>query len=112
MSIKAFFCFFLAAALFAAFLHFDYPLRPEGDQLYHFAHAEIYRDNGIFNSGFPWLTYSVIVKYGADIWYGFHILLIPFTLFSDPIFGLRLAGVFVNSLLPFNFLFLLIRTSH
>ena len=99
MSIKTFCIFFLAVALFAAVLHFGYQIRPEGDQLYHFGHAEIYLENGIFNSSFPWLPYSVIGKYGGDIWYGFHLLLVPFAFFPDPILGLRFAGIFVTSLL-------------
>ncbi len=99
MSIKTFCIFFLAVILFAAVLHFGYSIRPEADQLYHFRHAEIYLENGIFNSDFPWLPYSVIGKYGADIWYGFHLLLVPFTFFEDPILGLRFAGIFITSLL-------------
>lgn len=109
MSIKAFCVFLLAAALFAAVLHFGYPVRPEGDALYHFAHAEIYGENGIFDSSFPWLPYSAISKYGADIWYGFHILLIPFTWFSAPIFGIRLAGFFVTLTLLIVFYWALAR---
>src|SRR3989344_432428 len=94
MSIKAFAVFLLAVIVFAAFLHFGYPIRPEGDQLYHFKHAEIYKTNGIFDSGFRWLPYSAIGKRGADMWYGFHLLLIPFTFFQDQILGLRVAGFF------------------
>src|SRR3989344_2473875 len=99
MSIKAFAVFLLAVIVFAAFLHFGYPIRPEGDQVYHFKHAEIYKTNGIFDSGFRWLPYSAIGKRGADMWYGFHLLLIPFTFFQDQILGLRVAGFFISSLL-------------
>lgn len=33
---------------------------------------------------------------GADIWYGFHIFLIPFTYFSDLVFGIKVAGAFIT----------------
>jgi hypothetical protein len=34
-------------------------------------------------------------EFSSDLWYGFRLLLIPFTLGRDPIFGMQLAGIFV-----------------
>ena len=64
------------------------------DVFYHFRHAALYADGGIFSSNFPWLPYSVISKYDADIWYGFHLILIPFTWVGNQILGIRILTVF------------------
>lgn len=109
MSIKTSAMFLAAVIVFAAILHFGYQIRPEGDQLYHFKHAEIYKTNGIFDSSFPWLPYSIIGKHEADMWYGFHLLLIPFTFFQDPFFGIRVAGFFITVFLLVMFYFTLAR---
>jgi hypothetical protein len=100
--------FWCAAILTAVFLHFSSEKVPDPDVLYHFRHAEIYGRAGVaglFSGDFPWLPYSVIGAYGADLWYGFHLLVIPFTWIEDPVLGLRLAGVFTTAL----FLFLIYR---
>lgn len=65
------------------------------DQLYHFRHASLYKENGLFMTAFPWTQFSVWKIYSADIWYGFHILLIPFTYFSDEFLGIKMATVFL-----------------
>ena len=82
--------------IIAATLQFSSPNIADPDGFYHIRHAEIYRTNGIWNSSFPWTQFSVIKKYGADIWYGFHIFLIPFTYFNDLVFGIKVAGIFVT----------------
>ncbi|MDP3935206.1 MAG: hypothetical protein Q8Q46_03265, partial [Candidatus Giovannonibacteria bacterium] len=88
--------FILAALVVSVFLHFGADKISDPDIFYHFAHADIYKNSGISQSAFPWLPYSAIEKYSADIWYGFHILLIPFTFLKDHILGMRLAGVFIT----------------
>lgn len=80
----------------ALVLQFSSPNIADPDGFYHIRHAYIYRTQGIFDSSFPWTQYSVIKKYSADIWYGFHIFLIPFTYFKDLVFGIKVAGVFVT----------------
>ena len=91
-----FVCIALAAA---AFLHFSVDKFPDPDVFYHYRHAEIYAsEGGIFRTSFPWVHYSVISKFSSDLWYGFHLVLIPFTLASDPILGMQLAGMFVTLL--------------
>ncbi|MBI4119899.1 MAG: hypothetical protein HY454_00350 [Parcubacteria group bacterium] len=77
------------------FFQFSFAGLADPDSLYHITHAKIYLEQGFFDSSFPWLQYSVINKYQADIWYGFHILLVPFTFFSNGIFGIKLAGVLI-----------------
>jgi hypothetical protein len=88
---------FVSAALALSFyLHFSSNNFPDPDLFYHFRHAALYADYGPFFADFPWARYSVIARFGADIWYGFHILLIPFVWLGDPTIALRLAGVFVT----------------
>lgn len=48
----------------------------------------------------------MLSRENADLWYGFHVLLLPFTLIGDQLLGLKLAGVFLLTL----FLFLIYRT--
>ncbi|MEK7647000.1 MAG: hypothetical protein AAB378_01325 [Patescibacteria group bacterium] len=98
------FILFLSAVLvLAAFFQFYFSNIPETDSLYHFRHAEIYKNAGLLASAFPWVQYSVINVFSADIWYGFHLFLTPFTYFSDPVFGLRVAGMFMTAFLLLAF---------
>ena len=66
---------------------FDY------DSLYHIRHAWLYRTEGLSFSDFPWLQFSSIGELKSDIWYGFHLFLLPFTFFPDFIFSIRLSSV-------------------
>ena len=88
----------VALFVLAAFFAFYYPPTVGIDNYYHIRHAWIYQTQGIFNSDFPWLENSVIGKLGGDIWYGFHILLIPFTFFKDLLLGIKFATVIVTFL--------------
>jgi hypothetical protein len=89
-----FLLFVLFAVALAAYLHLTLPGVPDRDALYHFRHAALYREFGPLMSAFPWTQYSVVSRIGADIWYGFHLLLTPFTLDPDPVRGVKLAGAF------------------
>lgn len=81
----------LAVAL-SLFLHIQSWAIADPDGLYHFRHAWVYRTQGFFNSSFPWVQYSVIKGAGADLWYGFHFLLAPFTYIKDPLLALKTAS--------------------
>ncbi len=85
--------FIFTVILVSIYLNMESPNIPDADSLYHFGHAEIYRTGGIWQNEFPWVQNSVINSIGADIWYGFHILLIPFTLINDKIYAIKLAGI-------------------
>lgn len=84
------------------YLHFNSDKFPDPDIFYHFRHAAIYAGGGLFAGEFPWGPYSVIGGYSSDIWYGFHVLLIPFAWAGDPLLGMRLAGVFVTAACLFS----------
>ena len=77
----------------SALLHFSSDKFADPDGFYHFRHAALYGEGNLFSPAFPWIPFSVIGKYSADIWYGFHVLLIPFTWIGDPVLAMRLAGV-------------------
>jgi hypothetical protein len=80
---------FLGIALLIQFIS---PNIADPDGLYHITHAKIYLENGIFYNEFPWVQFSVIKDLKADLWYGFHLFLIPFNFFTNRIFGVKLAG--------------------
>ena len=76
---------------------------PDPDSLYHIRHAWIYQTNGIFDSSFPWTQFSAIRIIGADLWYGFHVLLIPFTYISDLAVAIKIAAIFITFLVLASF---------
>ena len=96
--------FFILALVF----HFSSPNIPDPDSFYHIKHAQIYRAQGVTSSEFPWAQYSAIKINSSDIWYGFHILLIPFSIF-DGTLGIKLAGVFLTFFTLTSFWFVLKR---
>lgn len=95
----------LVFILISAFFHFYFPGEGDGDIFYHFRHAEIYAEKGIFYSEFQWLPQTIIGENSSDIWYGFHLFLIPFTFFGNLVFGIKMAGVFVTAILLLLFYF-------
>jgi len=86
---------FAAGAFAVAFyLRLRYPGVPDPDSFYHLGHAMLYAERGPGTKAFPWIFYSAINQFSGDVGYGFHFLLIPFTLARDPILGIKLAAVF------------------
>ncbi|MBI4119900.1 MAG: hypothetical protein HY454_00355 [Parcubacteria group bacterium] len=83
--------FFVVALIF----HFSSPNIPDPDSFYHLGHARFYIQNGLASTDFPWMYYSVIRTSAADIWWGFHVFLIPFARFSGTL-GIKLAGVLLT----------------
>jgi len=85
-------------ALFGAALLLHAPIREfsDPDALYHARHAWIERTQGFWRGDFPWVQFSAIRREGSDLWYGFHVLLMPFTLGSDLLAGIRLAGIAIS----------------
>ena len=102
--------FIPAAIAAAAFIQFVTPNIADADAFYHLRHAALYRSQGLTMRDFPWLTCSVIGKLAADLWYGFHLLLMPFTLIDDPARQLKWAGVFVLAAALLLFYFALRRS--
>lgn len=97
---------FLAAAVI---LQFSTPNIADPDGFYHITHAKIYRERGPLYSEFPWTQFSVMKDLKADIWWGFHLFLIPFTFIKDGILGIKLAGAFITFLTLAGFYWVLKR---
>lgn len=66
------------------------------DSFYHIRHAWIYQQKGIFYTDLPWAQYSAIKELKADLWYGLHIVYLPFTFFEDLTFGIKIIGFFTT----------------
>ena len=93
----------------AAVLQFSSPNIPDPDSFYHIRHAWLYRTGGILQTDFPWTQFSVIRTLAADLWYGFHILLIPFT-FGSLVLGIKIAGVLLTAGFLFSLYWILKRS--
>ena len=76
----------------------------DSDSLYHIRHTWLYRTGGFLNPGFPWHQFSAVKDAGSDLWYGFHILLIPFTYNHDLLAGIKAGGIFESVILIFSLL--------
>jgi len=92
--------FFLSIAYFANFRSSNVY---DPDSFYHIRHSWIYGERGLFYSEFPWAQYSVIQELKADLWYGFHMFLLPFTYFGDLGLGIKVAGFTTTFLVLFSF---------
>ena len=62
------------------------------DGFYHLGHARAYLENGLFDTSLPWATRSIIADIGGDLWWGFHVLMLPFALLGGVGLGMHLAG--------------------
>ncbi len=83
-----------AAAVIGLILAAHLSLAPgiaDADSFYHLGHAAHYADQGLFDTSFPWATQSVIADLGADLWWGFHLSLVPFAN-DDVASGIRVAA--------------------
>jgi hypothetical protein len=68
------------------------------DGFYHIGHAASYLERSIFDTSLPWATRSVIGDIGGDLWWGFHMLLVPFSVLGVSA-GLHVAGLLLTVLL-------------
>lgn len=73
----------LGALAFSVLLFFLVRTPNDTDNFYHLAHAGIYAKNGLLYRPFPWAALSVISTYNSDLWWGFHVLLVPITYIKD-----------------------------
>jgi hypothetical protein len=63
------------------------------DSFYHLGHAAAYLEGSLFDTSLPWATRSVIADKGADLWWGFHVVLTPFAALADPARAINVAGI-------------------
>lgn len=69
------------------------------DSFYHIGHAAAYLEGSLFDTSLPWATQSIIADVGADLWWGFHIVLTPFAALGDPAAGIQAAALLMTLLL-------------
>ncbi len=94
-------------AILSGTFQFYSPKVFDPDAFYHITHAKIYRTEGLAFKDFPWTQFSVIKELKADIWYGFHLLLIPLTFFNNPVFGIKFGSFLLTTAVLFSFYILL-----
>lgn len=69
------------------------------DGFYHIGHATAYLQGSLFDTTLPWASRSIIGDRGGDLWWGFHVLLLPFAALGSVAAGLRVAAVVLTALL-------------
>ncbi len=84
-------CLFAFAFVFFLWLQDD-PTFADPDSFYHAKMALLIRDQGIVKD-FPWLQATVLAKSYTDQHLLYHIALIPFVTFFQPIVGIKIATV-------------------
>jgi hypothetical protein len=91
-----------AAGILAAVVSFHLLLAPriaDVDAFYHVGHAAHYLAVGPFDTAFPWTAFSIVGVENADMWWGFHLALLPFALFEDVAMGIGAAGLALTTVL-------------
>jgi len=106
-TIKSFLIYLLVFLIFFGIflkIQFSFPNIVGGDGYYHIKQAWLIRTEGIKKAvrEFSFLQCSIFKEYPGDIWFGFHLLLYPFTFF-DLIFGAKLSSAFFASILLLGF---------
>ena len=84
-----------------------FPKIADLDGFYHVGHATTYAEGSMFDTSLPWATMSVIGDRGADMWWGFHIVLTPFTTIADVEWGVRITALVLTLVLATCFLWIL-----
>ena len=82
----------LVLAVLAAHLSL-FPKIADLDGFYHLGHAAAYAQGSIFDTSFPWATQSAIADRGGDLWWGFHVLLVPLTAIGSVDWGIRVGAL-------------------
>lgn len=72
------------------------------DSFYHAKMALLTRDQGVVKD-FPWLPFTVLKNNYTDQHFLYHVFLIPFVSFLNPLVGIKLATVFLGSFLTLIF---------
>jgi hypothetical protein len=85
----------VALAVIAAHLSL-YPKVADLDGFYHLGHAAAYLEGSPFDTSFPWATQSAIRDHGADLWWGFHVVLMPLAAIGDVEWGVRLGALLLT----------------
>ena len=98
----------LAAAVVAGHLSL-YPRVADLDGFYHVGHALAYLEGSPLDTSLPWATQSIIGDLGGDLWWGFHVLLMPLAALAGVEWGVRIAGLLLTAVLGASVLWVLRR---
>jgi hypothetical protein len=79
-----------------------FPKIADLDAFYHIGHAAAYAEGSIFDTSLPWATQSAIADHGADLWWGFHVVLLPLAIGSVE-WGIRIGALTLTVLLVGTF---------
>ena len=86
-----------------------FPKIADLDGFYHLGHAAVYAEGSVFDTSFPWASQSVMADEDADLWWGFHVALLPFTALGDVEWGVRVAALVLTFFLLGTFHWILRR---
>lgn len=70
-----------------------FPRVADLDGFYHVGHALAYLEGSLLDTSLPWATQSIIGDISGDLWWGFHVLLLPFAALGGVEGGIRSAAV-------------------
>lgn len=93
-----------AAILFSVLL--AGPQFADPDSFYHAKSALLLRDQGVVQT-FPWLPFTELAQHYADQHFLYHLLLVPFVSFPDPLVGLKIATVVFGTAFLLTFFWVL-----
>lgn len=101
---------FATIALVVALGHLTlFPNVADLDGFYHIGHAKAYLEGSLFDTSLPWATQSIIGDLGGDLWWGFHVLLLPFAALGGVALGVRAAALTLTLTLGLTVLWVLRR---
>jgi len=99
--------FFIFIIALVVFFYLQSPATlPDPDSFYHAKIAELIRDQGIVKS-FPWAQFSTLKDNFIDHHFLYHLFLIPFTVFFEPLIAIKIATIFLDILLILTIYWLL-----
>jgi len=91
-----FFIFFFSFLLFLSFQTAGQTLLCP-DSFYHAKMASFLAEGKLIKN-FPWLPYTILAKNYSDHHFLYHLILIPFVLFLNPLWGIKIATLFFATL--------------
>jgi hypothetical protein len=79
------------------------------DGFYHVGHAGAYLQGSLLDTSLPWASRSIIARIGGDLWWGFHVLLLPAAALFDVPTAMQVSSVMLTAGLALTMLALLRR---
>ncbi|MDO8466747.1 MAG: hypothetical protein Q7S83_01250 [bacterium] len=80
----------------AVFWHFVSPNIPDLDSFFYLGKALLMREQGLAEATFPWAQLSVIKETSSSLWFGFSLLMLPFSFLPSPSLAIKIFGILVT----------------